>query len=144
MNVRVMGERLAPRVQNRREADLGTEMLGILGNGLERLGRGLEQKPIDHLLVLVGNSGDLLRQREDYVEVLDRQQIGLARFQPSVGGRALARRAMSVPAAAVRDLGDPRSGGSAERILPAPPYGTPRSLPSRDVGNDRGGRHWPR
>src|SRR5262249_49133223 len=119
MNVRVMGERLAPRVQNRREADLGTEMLGILGNGLERLGRGLEQKPIDHLLVLVGNSGDLLRQREDYVEVLDRQQIGLARFQPSVGGRALARRAMSVPAAAVRDLGEP-AVPAARTVSPQP------------------------
>src|SRR5262249_37518012 len=38
------------------------------------------------------------------MEILGRQQIGLARFEPSAGGRALAGGAMPVTAAAVRDL----------------------------------------
>jgi hypothetical protein len=91
-------------MQNRREADFGAEVLGVARNLLERLGRGLEQKAVDDLLVLVGNGGDRLRQREDHVKVLDRQQIGLARLQPSACGRALAGRTMSVAAARIGDL----------------------------------------
>jgi len=86
-------------VQDSGEADLGAEVLGIAGNPLERLGRCLEQNAIDHRLVLVGNGGDRLRQREDHMEILDRQQISLPCFQPSACGRGLAGRAMSIPAA---------------------------------------------
>jgi hypothetical protein len=107
MQVWVVGQRLAPGMQNRREADLGTEMLAIAGNGFERLGRRLKQKAVDNLLVLVPDGGNLLPQREDDVEILNRQQIGLARFQPRPSGRALARRTMSVSAAAVGDLSKP-------------------------------------
>src|SRR5262249_27990713 len=103
----MMGQRLAPRVEHRGETNLSAEMPGIAGNGLERLGRSLEQKAIDDRLVLVRDGGNLLRQREDHVEILDRQQIGLARLQPSTGGGALARRAMPIPATAVRDLSMP-------------------------------------
>jgi hypothetical protein len=78
--VGVMGQCLAPSVQDGGEADLGTEVLGIPGNGLERLSRRLEQKDVANLLVLVGNGGDLLRQGEDHMKVLDREQIGLARL----------------------------------------------------------------
>ena len=102
-----MGQRLAPSVQDGGEADLDAEMLRIAGNGLERFGRGLEQKAIDDGLVLVGDAGNGLRQREDHVEVLDRQQIGLACFEPSACGRGLAGRTMPIPATAVRDLSMP-------------------------------------
>jgi hypothetical protein len=40
---------------------IGAEELGIARNGLERLGRSLEQKAIDDRLVLVGDGGNLLR-----------------------------------------------------------------------------------
>src|SRR5262245_10246210 len=79
-------------------------MLGIAGNLLERLGCGFEQKAVDDFLVLVGDGGNLLRQCEDHMKVLDRQQIGLARFQPRPGGRALAGGAMTVPTTGVGDL----------------------------------------
>ena len=42
----MMGQRLAPRVEHRGETNLSAEMPGIAGNGLERLGRSLEQKAI--------------------------------------------------------------------------------------------------
>jgi hypothetical protein len=60
-------------------ADAGTEVLGISGDGEQRLGRRAEQQVVDHRLVLVGDRGDLGRQGEDQVEVADRQQVGLPR-----------------------------------------------------------------
>jgi len=50
MNVRVMGERLSPRVQYRDEADPGAEAFG--GKRGEGLSRGAHQQAIDGLLVL--------------------------------------------------------------------------------------------
>jgi len=46
------------------------------------IGRGLEQKPIDLGLVLVGNGADLRRQREHDVEVGDWQQLSFTGSQP--------------------------------------------------------------
>ena len=46
----------------------------------------------EHLGAEIGFS-DLLRQREDHMEILDRQQVGLARFKP-----------MPIPAARVGNL----------------------------------------
>ncbi len=89
------------------EADAGPEMLGVGGNGDQRLGRGLEEDGVDRRLVLVGDVGDRRRQREDHVVVLHRQQIGLARIQPPLGRAALALRAVPVAARVVRDLLDP-------------------------------------
>src|SRR5262245_27198461 len=102
-----MGQRLPPSVQNCREADLGAKMLGITRNLLERLRCGFEEKAVDDLLVLVGDGGNLLRQREDHMKVLHWQQIGLARLQPSACGRSLAGRTMPIPAAAVGYLSMP-------------------------------------
>ena len=85
-------------------ADLGAEMLAIGGNAQKRLRRGLEQGVVDHRLVGVGDVGDGRRQREDYVVILHRQQIGLARVQPALGCAALALRAVPVAAGVVGDL----------------------------------------
>ena len=68
-----------------------------------RLGRGAEQQVVDRGLVLIGDVGDLGRQREDDVEVADRQQIGLARGEPIPCRRALALGAMPVAAGVVGD-----------------------------------------
>jgi len=79
-------------------------MLWISGDGEQRLGRRAEQQIVDHRLVLIGDRGDLGRQREDQMEVADRQQIGLARGKPISRRRALALGAMPV---ATRVVGDP-------------------------------------
>ncbi len=63
----------------------------------------LEQQVVDHALVLVGDVGDLGRQREHDVEVGDGQQLGLACCQPLPRRRALALRAVPVAAAVVGD-----------------------------------------
>ena len=65
--MRVMGERRAPGVQHGDQADLGAQMLGVGGDGAQRLGRGLEQQIIDSGLVLERDRADRRRQGEDDV-----------------------------------------------------------------------------
>ena len=66
---------LAPGVQHANKADVGTQMLGIGGDGTQGLGGGPEQDVVDDSLVLKSDRGDLMRQGEDDVKVLDRQQL---------------------------------------------------------------------
>jgi hypothetical protein len=70
-------------------ADASAEVFGIGSDRDQRLGRGAEQQVVDHCLVLVGDRSDLGRQRENHVEIADRQQIGLARRKPIRRRRAL-------------------------------------------------------
>ena len=60
------------------DTDLGTQVLGIGGNGQRGVRGGIEQEVIDHRLVLVGDGSDLGEQRENDREVRDLQQLGLA------------------------------------------------------------------
>ena len=105
VDVRVMGQRRAPGMEHRGDADAGAEVLGVGGDRDQGLGRGLEQEVVDDGLVLVGDIGDGRRQREHHMIVRHRQQIGLARGQPVLCRRALALRAMPVAARVVRDRG---------------------------------------
>ena len=99
MQVRVVQQVLAPGVKDGNEADLGAQVPGVRGDGAQGLGRGAEQHVVDHGLVLVGDGRDLLRHGEDNVEVFDRQQFGLAIFEPFGARQRLALRAVPVPAA---------------------------------------------
>ena len=82
MEVRVMGERLPPGVENGDEADLGAQVPWVGGDGAQRLGRRPEQHGIDHGLVLEGDGRHLGGQREDDMEVGHLQQIGLPSLFP--------------------------------------------------------------
>ena len=101
--MRVVGHCRAPAVEHGGGADAGAEVLGIGGDREQRLGGGAEQQVVDDRLVLVGDRGDLGRQREDDVEIADRQQIGLAGREPVPRRRALTLWAMAVAARVVRD-----------------------------------------
>jgi hypothetical protein len=79
-------------------ADARAEVLGIGSDREQRLCRSAEQQVVDHRLVLVGDWSDLGWQREDQMEIADRQQIGLAGGEPVPRCRALALRAMAVAA----------------------------------------------
>ena len=78
-----------------------------LGDLLQRLCGGLEQDAVDDLAILPGDSRDLLWHREDDVEVLDRQELGLPLLQPFRPCQGLALRAMAVSAGVVGDLSVP-------------------------------------
>ena len=82
MQVRVVHQVLPPGMEDGEEADLGAEVPGIGGNGAQRLGGGGEEQIVDHRLVLVGDGGDLLREREDDVEVGAIQELGFAILDP--------------------------------------------------------------
>src|SRR3954447_26159795 len=88
--------RRAPAVEHGGGANAGAEVLGVGGDGEQRLGRGAEQEVVDNRLVLVGDRSDLGRQGEDQVEIADRQQIGLAGGEPVPRRRALALGTMAV------------------------------------------------
>jgi hypothetical protein len=91
-------------VEHGGDADLGAQMLGIGSDGEQRLGRSAEQQVVDHRLVLVGDWSNLGGQREDQMEIADRQQIGLAGGEPVLRRRALA---LGTVAIATGVVGDP-------------------------------------
>jgi len=103
-------QRLAPGVQHGDDADLGAEMLGVGGDGAQRLGGGLEQDVVDHRLVVEGDGGDLGRQGEDDMEIGHWQQFGLAVGQPLGARQTLALGAVSVAAGIVGDAHDAAVG----------------------------------
>ena len=107
VDVRVVGQRRAPGVQHGGEADARAQMLRVGGDGGQRLGGGPEQEVVDGGLVLERDGADRRRQGEDDVVVGNRQQLGLAVFEPLPRRRALALRAMPVAA------------GNGRRPLPA-------------------------
>ena len=58
VDVRVMGHGRSPGMEHRSDADAGAKMLGIGGDGQQRLGRGLEQQIVDNRLIVPGDPGD--------------------------------------------------------------------------------------
>ena len=78
------------------EANLGTQVLGIGGDGAQGLGGGPEQNAVDHFLILVGDRGNLFRQRKDHMEILGVEKFGATIFKPFRAGKRLAFWAMAV------------------------------------------------
>jgi len=69
----MVGHRRTPCVKHRGDADAGAQMLGVGSDGRHRLGCRLEQQAVHRRLVLERDVGDLSGQREDDMEVTDRQ-----------------------------------------------------------------------
>jgi len=90
-------------MENRGEADFGTEMFWIGGDGEHGLGAGFEQEIVDDSLVLIGDIGDQAWQRKDQMEVTDWKQFGLASGEPISCGRGLTLGAMPIPTAVISD-----------------------------------------
>src|ERR1700678_2375696 len=83
----MMEQVLAPSMQHAQEADLGAQMGRVSSDGAESLGRGAEQDIVDEALVLEGEGRDLLRHREDNMEILGVEEFRLAVSEP-LRGRA--------------------------------------------------------
>ena len=98
MQVGMEQQVLSPTVEDGEEADLGAQMLGIGGDGLQRFGGGAEENAIDHLLVLVGDRGNLFRHRKDDMEVRAVEKFGLAMLDPLCAGQRLTFWAVSIAA----------------------------------------------
>ncbi len=63
----------------------------------------MKQDVVDHGLVLVRDRRDLLGQREDHVEVLDGNEVGLPIFQPLRAHQRLTLRAVPISTTIERD-----------------------------------------
>src|SRR5436190_10484067 len=104
MSMRMMMEVFTPCVQNCRDADVGSDVLGIGSNDGEGLGRSFQQQAIDDGLVLIGDPAKRSRQPEHQVEIRYRQELGFARRKPSRCGLLLAFTAVPI---ATRVICDP-------------------------------------
>ena len=107
VDMRMVGQRRAPGVEDGGEADVRAQMLRVGGDGGQRLGGGPEQEVVDDGLVLERDRADRRRQGEDDVIVGNREEFGLALGQPLPRRRALTLRAVPVAA------------GNGRRPLPA-------------------------
>lgn len=76
----------SPGVEHSRDADPGTEMLFVSGNGEQGLRSDLEQEVIDHVLVLVGDRPKRIGHGEHDMEVRDGQQILSLPLEPTLCG----------------------------------------------------------
>lgn len=103
VDVRMVGHGRAPGVEHGGGADAGAQVLWVSGDGQHGPGRRLEQQVVDQRLVVEGNVGDLGGQREDHMEVADRQEIGRLGFEPGACRCALAPGTMPVAAGVVGD-----------------------------------------
>jgi hypothetical protein len=99
----MMHQVLPPGVQHREEADIGAEMFGVGADGSQGLGGGGKEQVVDHGFVLIGDRRNLLGQREDDMEILNVEKLGLSMLDPLRAGEGLALRAVPVAAAVVRD-----------------------------------------
>ena len=94
---------LPPGVEHGDQANVCTEMLAIGRHGAQRIGGGSHEKVVHHCLVLECDLSQRGGQREDDVEIGNRQQLGLARLQPFGTRQVLALRAVPVAARIVGD-----------------------------------------
>src|SRR5580698_8066969 len=103
MQVRMMMQILSPGMEHRHEADSRAQMFGVGSDLQEGFRRGAKEHAVNYPLVLEGQGRDQLRQREEDVKVLDREQLSGALFEPRRAGGALALRAMAIAAGTIRD-----------------------------------------
>ncbi len=108
VDMRMMRERLAPRMKDGEEADLAAEVAWIRSDSLQRCCHCIKQDRIHDGFTV---EGDLRRHREHDVEVRHPQQAGLAIRQPLLARGGLASSSAALLAAALAAM----PGGIAMR-----------------------------
>jgi hypothetical protein len=105
VQVRVVHQVLTPGVQHGQQADLcGAQVPGIGGDFRQRFAGRLEEHPVELAFVLKRQRRDLRGQREDDVEIRDRQQFRFPLREPRGAGHRLTLGTMAVAARVVRDF----------------------------------------
>jgi hypothetical protein len=103
VDVRMVLQPLAPRVQHHQPANGAAQSLRIPRDLQQGFSGRLKQEVVHHALVDEGEAGERLRHGEDEVDVASRQQLLLARRHPGVPRRRQTLWAMPIAAAVVRD-----------------------------------------
>ena len=127
MQMGMMKQILSPTMEYGEEADFGAQMLGIGGDGGQGLGGGAEQNAVDHLLVLVGDGGDLFGQGKDDMEILRVEKFGGSILDPLRARQRLAFWAMSIRRSSRSKAARDRSGRTVRDGRRERRCGTPRS-----------------
>ena len=96
-------QRRAPGVEHGGDANARAEMAWVGGDGEHGLRRRPEQQVVHDGLVVEGDIGDFGRNREDDVEIANRQQVGFTRGQPFACLCTLAFGTVPVAAAVIGD-----------------------------------------
>ncbi len=86
-------------MQDRKEADVGSQVSRISGYLEQGLRTGAEQEVIEDLLVLQRQWGELVRQSEDNMDIGNRQKFTLPSHDPLVASATLTLGAMAIAAA---------------------------------------------
>src|ERR1017187_5799523 len=98
MDMGMMLEVLSPGMENAEEHDLRAAVIRITGQFEQRSSTGAEEQIIEQALVLEEESGELVGQGEDDVEVGHGQKLRRTRGQPPGTRVALAPGAVPVAA----------------------------------------------
>ena len=69
-------------MEYRKEADFGSQMLGIGSDSGQGLGRGTKQNVVDNLFILVSDGSDLFGDGEDDMEIVCRENFGRSLLDP--------------------------------------------------------------
>jgi hypothetical protein len=103
MQMRVVEQGRPPTVQHGKEANLCSQMLGIGGYGAQGFGRGLKENVVNHLLVLVSDRGNLIRDGEHDMKILAVEKFRLPVFYPVCACERLTLGTMTISARPVAD-----------------------------------------
>ncbi len=103
MNMRMVEQVLPPGVEYGEESDFGTQVLGIGGDGAQRLGCGTEKDAVEDPFVVEGDGGDLFGQRENNMEIGGVQELGSALVDPPRARKRLTPTAVAVSTGVVPD-----------------------------------------
>jgi hypothetical protein len=96
--MRMQVQILTPGVEHGEESDVSAQEPGI-GGGFEQCARRRpEQNRVNLFTVLKRQAADLLRQREDHVEIGNGQKLGFSLREPPGARRSLALGTMPVAA----------------------------------------------
>ena len=101
--MRVVQQILAPRVQHTQKADRSAEMPRVSGDREQRGRTGAEQQIVDDLLVVEGQPGEFVREREDHMRVADRQEFGAPVGEPPLARVRQTLWAVPIPTRVERD-----------------------------------------
>jgi hypothetical protein len=117
VHVHVLGEGLAPGVEDGGDAEVTAEMARVAAEAQEGGGGGVEQETVEELGVALGERVEGVGQGEDDVEVRNGQDLTPAGGKPALGGHALALGAVAV---ATRIVGDAfgAAGGADGAVAP--------------------------
>ena len=112
----VLRESLAPRVQDRGDSDRAAEVPRIAAEGEQRVRGRAEEQRVDHARIALCERIEVVRQRENDMEVGNREQIGPSSREPPLFRQCLTLRAMAIATGVV---GDPYGAAPVTR-LPMP------------------------